>query len=211
MRPMCGSPSSGWVSLASAATIRPTSGCGRTAIPGSSSTSCWTRRAWSARRVPDSGVAANATSASAPSTATRTFSRPCSASRVSCRRNRHPASLVEDYVMPMPSGFRERLLPLLSGIAARFGTPFHVYDEAGIRRTGEALKQAFAGVPGFREYYAVKALPNPAILRIMQEMGFGFDCSSVAELVLARQLGARGDDIMFTSNNTSQEEFAAAL
>lgn len=113
--------------------------------------------------------------------------------------------------MPMPSGFRERLLPLLPDIAARFGTPFHVYDEAGIRGTGEALKRAFADVPGFREYYAVKALPNPAILRIMQEMGFGFDCSSVAELVLSRQLGARGDDIMFTSNNTARAEFEAAL
>lgn len=113
--------------------------------------------------------------------------------------------------MPMPSGFRERLLPLLPDIAARFGTPFHVYDEAGIRGTGEALKRAFADVPGFREYYAVKALPNPAILRIMQEMGFGFDCSSVAELVLSRQLGARGDDIMFTSNNTARVEFEAAL
>ena len=113
--------------------------------------------------------------------------------------------------MPMPSGFRERLLPLLPDIAARFGTPFHVYDEAGIRGTGEALKRAFADVPGFREYYAVKALPNPAILGIMREMGFGFDCSSVAELVLSRQLGARGDDIMFTSNNTARAEFEAAL
>lgn len=113
--------------------------------------------------------------------------------------------------MPMPSGFRERLLPLLPDIAARFGTPFHVYDEAGIRGTGEALKRAFADVPGFREYYAVKALPNPAILGIMREMGFGFDCSSVAELVLSRQLGARGADIMFTSNNTARAEFEAAL
>jgi diaminopimelate decarboxylase len=111
----------------------------------------------------------------------------------------------------MPSGFRERLLPLLPDIAARFGTPFHVYDEAGIRGTGEALKRAFADVPGFREYYAVKALPNPAILGIMREMGFGFDCSSVAELVLSRQLGARGADIMFTSNNTARAEFEAAL
>ncbi|CAM5182913.1 Diaminopimelate decarboxylase OS=Castellaniella defragrans OX=75697 GN=lysA PE=3 SV=1 [Castellaniella defragrans] len=113
--------------------------------------------------------------------------------------------------MPMPSGFRERLLPMLPEVAACFGTPFHLYDEAGIRETGESLKQAFEAVPGFREYYAVKALPNPAILRIMQDMGFGFDCSSVAELVLARQMGARGEDVMFTSNNTSQEEFAAAL
>ncbi|HEX7386982.1 MAG TPA: diaminopimelate decarboxylase [Castellaniella sp.] len=113
--------------------------------------------------------------------------------------------------MPMSAGFRERLFPLLPDLAAHFGTPFHVYDEAGIRQTGALLKQAFADVPGFREYYAVKALPNPAILRIMRDMGFGFDCSSVAELVLARQVGGQGEDIMFTSNNTAADEFSAAL
>ena len=113
--------------------------------------------------------------------------------------------------MPMSSGFRTRLLPSLADIAAQFGTPFHIYDEAGIRATGELLKQAFAGVPGFREYYAVKALPNPAILQIMQGLGFGYDCSSVAELELARQAGGREEDIMFTSNNTTPAEFDAAL
>jgi diaminopimelate decarboxylase len=111
----------------------------------------------------------------------------------------------------MSPGFHDRLLPLLPDIAAHFGTPFHIYDETGIRETGATLKQAFAAVPGFREYFAVKALPNPAILAIMRDMGFGFDCSSVAELILARQTGARGDDVMFTSNNTSPDEFAAAL
>jgi diaminopimelate decarboxylase len=69
---------------------------------------------------------------------------------------------------------------------------------------------AFSHLEGFKEYYAVKALPNPAILKIMQDLGFGLDCSSIAELVLSRQIGARGDDIMFTSNNTSREEFMAA-
>ena len=112
--------------------------------------------------------------------------------------------------MPMSAEFRQRLLPALPEIAACFGTPFHVYDEAGIRDTGARLKSAFAGVPRFREYYAVKALPNPRILILMREMGFGFDCSSVAELELARAAGAHGEDIMFTSNNTSAEEFASA-
>jgi len=111
----------------------------------------------------------------------------------------------------MSQAFSERLSPILEAVAEHFGTPFHIYDEAGIRETGRALNRAFAGLPGFREYYAVKALPNPAILSIMRSMGFGFDCSSIAELVLARRVGARGDDLMFTSNNTSAEEFAVAL
>jgi diaminopimelate decarboxylase len=113
--------------------------------------------------------------------------------------------------MPMSPDFRRRLLPLITHTAAHYGTPFHLYDEAGIRATCRQLKQAFAGIPGFMEYYAVKALPNPAILRIMHEEGFGFDCSSVAELLLARQAGGSGERIMFTSNNTTQEEFAEAL
>ena len=112
--------------------------------------------------------------------------------------------------MPMSDDFRQCLFPVLPRVAARFGTPFHLYDEAGIRATGARLQQAFAGVQGFREYYAVKALPNPRILALMRELGCGFDCSSIAELALARQVGARGEDIMFTSNNTSAEEFEAA-
>ena len=118
--------------------------------------------------------------------------------------------LLEYLTMPLSSAYRQRLFPLLPELATCFGTPFHIYDEAGIRTTGAQLKQAFAGVGRFREYYAVKALPNPRILALMHEMGFGFDCSSVAELQLARAAGARGDDIMFTSNNTSPEEFVAA-
>ncbi len=112
--------------------------------------------------------------------------------------------------MPMSNDFASRLLPRLEEIAAHFGTPFHIYDEAGIRDTGNKLKQAFSGIDGFREYYAVKALPNPAILSIMQTLGFGFDCSSIAELVLSRAAGGHGEDIMFTSNNTSLEEFEYA-
>lgn len=112
--------------------------------------------------------------------------------------------------MPMSPEYRQRLFPHLPAIVAHYRTPFHIYDEAGIRETGRQLQAAFADIPVFREYYAVKALPNPAILSIMQDMGFGFDCSSVTELMLARQLGAGPEDIMFTSNNTSAEDFAVA-
>lgn len=112
--------------------------------------------------------------------------------------------------MPMPETFKARLFPLLPRLAAHYGTPFHIYDEAGIRATGERLRAAFAGVARFREYYAVKALPNPRILRLMKDMGFGFDCSSIAELQLSREAGGRGEDLMFTSNNTSHEDFLEA-
>jgi len=113
--------------------------------------------------------------------------------------------------MPMSDGFKERLFPKAQEIAEHFGTPFHIYDETGIRATGEALKKAFASIDGFQEFYAVKALPNPKILELMKDMGFGFDCSSIPELILSRQIGATGEEIMFTSNNTTQQEFAAAL
>lgn len=112
--------------------------------------------------------------------------------------------------MPISPSFRDRLYPVLPEIEARFGTPFHIYDEKGIRETGERLKKAFSPLPDFREFFAVKALPNPHILGIMKNMGFGFDCSSIPELTLARQIGSRGDDLMLTSNNTSDAEFEAA-
>ncbi len=112
--------------------------------------------------------------------------------------------------MPMRPDYRNRLFPSLPEIAKTFGTPFHIYDETGIRETGEQLKKAMSGIDIFKEYFAVKALPNPKILSIMADMGFGFDCSSVAELLLSRQIGARGEEIMFTSNNTDAEEFRVA-
>ncbi|MCF6265441.1 MAG: diaminopimelate decarboxylase [Desulfuromusa sp.] len=112
--------------------------------------------------------------------------------------------------MPMSQSFKDRLFPITEQLVEHYGTPFHIYDEVGIRETGEALKQLFSGVAGFREYYAVKALPNPAILKLMLDMGFGFDCSSIGELRLSRQVGARGEQIMFTSNNTDQTEFQIA-
>jgi diaminopimelate decarboxylase len=110
----------------------------------------------------------------------------------------------------MSSDFYDRLSPLLDTIAAHFGTPFHIYDEQGIRDTGAILKKAFSKLSVFREYYAVKALPNPSILSIMKSMGFGFDCSSIPELMMSRSAGASPSDIMFTSNNTHPLEFTEA-
>jgi diaminopimelate decarboxylase len=99
---------------------------------------------------------------------------------------------------------------VLEEIIDHFGTPFHIYDEAGIRETGQNFINAFSRLNGFREYFAVKALPNPRILQIMRELGFGFDCSSIPELMLSRQIGARGEDIVFSSNNTTRDEFHVA-
>jgi diaminopimelate decarboxylase len=110
----------------------------------------------------------------------------------------------------MSQSYKTRLFPVLDKITSHYGTPFHIYDEMGIRQTGENLKKAFTGINCFREYYAVKALPNPKILALMKDMGFGFDCSSIAELRLSRQVGGRGEDIMFTSNNTSELDFIEA-
>ena len=112
--------------------------------------------------------------------------------------------------MPISEDFATRLDRSLRRIAEHYGTPFHLYDEKGIRKTGSDLIKAFEGVHGFKEYFAVKALPNPRIMQIMHSMGFGFDCSSIAELRLSRDLGATGEEIMFTSNDTSPADFAAA-
>ena len=81
-------------------------------------------------------------------------------------------------------------------------TPFHIYDEAGIRRNARALKEAFSWNKGFREYFAVKATPNPYILKLLHEEGCGCDCSSYTELLLAEAIGLKGEDIMFSSNVT---------
>ena len=113
--------------------------------------------------------------------------------------------------MPLSESYKDRLYPVLPRICDHYGTPFHIYDEAGIKETCNRLKAAFSGIEEFREFYAVKALPNPRILQIMKEMGFGFDCSSLSELTLSRQIGGTGEDIMFTSNNTSALEFEAAM
>ena len=89
-------------------------------------------------------------------------------------------------------------------------TPFHVYDEQGIRENARRLKQAFSWNKGFREYFAVKATPNPFIMEILQEEGCGFDCSSYTELMLSDRVGAKGQDIMFSSNATPDEDFLLA-
>ena len=98
-------------------------------------------------------------------------------------------------------------------IEKTFPTPFHIYDEKAIRENARALKEAFSWNKGYREYFAVKATPNPFILKILQEEGCGVDCSSLTELMMSEALGFKGDDIMFSSNVTPMEEYqkAAAL
>ncbi|MDR2361001.1 MAG: diaminopimelate decarboxylase [Oscillospiraceae bacterium] len=98
----------------------------------------------------------------------------------------------------------------LEEIACEFGTPFHLYDESGIRRNARALRKAFAWNSGFKEYFAVKATPNPSILEILKEEGCGVDCSSYTELMLAERSDFYGADIMFSSNATPEEDFRLA-
>ena len=95
-------------------------------------------------------------------------------------------------------------------ITRTFPTPFHIYDEEGIRHTARALNRAFAWNPGFKEYFAVKATPNPFILKILHEEGCGVDCSTDTELMLAKAAGFGGGEIMFSSNDTPASEFARA-
>ena len=98
----------------------------------------------------------------------------------------------------------------LEAIVRQYPTPFHLYDEKGIRENARKLRQAFAWNPGFKEYFAVKATPTPAILKILREEGCGTDCSSLTELMLADKCGFHGDEIMFSSNDTPAEEFRLA-
>ena len=98
----------------------------------------------------------------------------------------------------------------LAEIVREVPTPFHIYDEAGIRRNCEAIRKAFAWNRGYKEYFAVKACPNPFLIRIMKEYGCGCDCSSLTELMLSQAVGCVGDDIMFSSNATPAEEFRYA-
>lgn len=101
-------------------------------------------------------------------------------------------------------------LEQLKEIDKTYKTPYHLYDEKGIRENALRLKDAFSWNKGFREYFAVKATPNPYIIKILQECGCGVDCSSLTELMMSEKLGFRGDDIMFSSNDTPAEEFALA-
>ena len=101
-------------------------------------------------------------------------------------------------------------LDQVRAITAEIPTPFHLYDEVGIRRNARALKQAFSWNPGFREYFAVKATPNPYILQILKEEGCGCDCASYAELLMAEAVGCTGSDVMVSSNVTPEKDMRKA-
>ncbi|MEG0813290.1 MAG: diaminopimelate decarboxylase [Clostridium sp.] len=101
-------------------------------------------------------------------------------------------------------------LEQLEKITETYPTPFHLYDESGIRKNAERLNQAFSWNKGFREYFAVKATPNPFIMDILKKQGCGVDCSSLTELMMAKGMNFEGDKIMFSSNDTPPEEFELA-
>ena len=109
----------------------------------------------------------------------------------------------------------EKKLPFtkeeLEQISTKFPTPFHIYNEKGMREYARKFVDAFSWNPGFKEYFAIKATPNPFIMKILRQENFGIDCSSMAELVLAEKVGMRGEEIMFTSNDTPAYEFKKAL
>ena len=102
---------------------------------------------------------------------------------------------------------KDRILDI---IATGYPTPLHLYDEKGIREVVRSLSNAFSWAHGFRNYFAVKATPNPYILKIMKEEGAGLDCSSLPELILAEKVGFKGEEIMFTSNDTPANEYIKA-
>ena len=99
----------------------------------------------------------------------------------------------------------------LEEIAKSYPTPFYIYDEKGIRDCAERVKDAFSWNPAYKEFFAIKATPNPVLISMLHEYGFGVDCSSKAELMLAEALGITGRDIMFSSNDTPEEEMAYAV
>ncbi len=99
----------------------------------------------------------------------------------------------------------------LEAIAAVHPTPFHIYDEHSMREYARKFNRAFSWNAGFKEYYAIKSAPNPFLMRILHTEGFGIDCSSMAELVLAEKIGMTGEEIMFTSNDTPDYEYAKAI
>ena len=95
-------------------------------------------------------------------------------------------------------------------ISKTYPTPFYLYDEKGIRENAEAVKKAFAWNKGFKEYFAVKATPNPFLIKILHEYGCGCDCSSLTELMLSNAVGIKGTDVMFSSNDTPAEDYEYA-
>ena len=96
----------------------------------------------------------------------------------------------------------------LEEIIKQYPTPFHLYDERGIKRNIKALRDAFSWNEGYKEYFAVKAAPNPFLIELLREYGCGCDCSSYTELMLSEAVGVRGEDIMFSSNDTPAEEYS---
>ena len=108
----------------------------------------------------------------------------------------------------------EKLLPFnkdqIEEIIKKYPTPFHIYDEKAMRENARVFQNAFAWNDGFKEFFAVKAAPNPYLMKILHQEGFGADCSSLAELILAQKTGISGADIMFTSNDTPAEDFLKA-
>ena len=109
----------------------------------------------------------------------------------------------------------EKLLPFtkekLEKIIEKYPTPFHIYDEKAIRAYAKRFLKAFSWNEGFKEYYAIKAAPNPYLMKILHSEGFGIDCSSLAELELAEKIGMKGEEIMFTSNDTPEEDYRKAI
>ena len=132
-------------------------------------------------------------------------------SQLACQAN------LEKYLCPGKARIKIKMRKLpfdkawIEETAKKWPTPFHVYDAKAIRENARRLKNAFAWNKGFREYFAVKATPNPHLMKLLKDVfGFGSDCSSMAELVLAEKVGNVGEAIMFTSNDTPAEEFAKA-
>ncbi len=105
--------------------------------------------------------------------------------------------------LPFNKSFMEKIIK-------KYPTPFHIYDEKAIRENARRFYKAFEWMPDFKNYFAVKACPNPSILKILKEEGMGTDCSSLPELILAEKVGILGENIMFSSNNTPAEEFKKA-
>src|SRR3989338_5681244 len=101
---------------------------------------------------------------------------------------------------------KENVIEIIKG----HPTPFHIYDEKGIRDNAKKFLKEFGILQGFRQFFAVKALPNPFILNILKQEGFGVDCSSMPELIMAEKIGFKGEEIMFTSNDTPADEFVKA-
>jgi len=99
----------------------------------------------------------------------------------------------------------------MEDIISKFPTPFHIYDEKAILANAERMNKAFSWAPEYKNYFAVKALPNPAILKLLTKAGFGADCSSMAELLICDMVGVTGNDIMFTSNETPAYEYQKAI